>query len=464
MSTTSFAPALLRKYDQPGPRYTSYPTAPQFSSAYGAGDFQAELEAAAGRSGPLSVYAHLPFCQAPCYYCGCSKIISTRLGTAAAYLEYLLREIGMHGKSLGHQRPVEQLHFGGGTPTYYPVAQLARIVEAIEQAFTLAPAPGREFSIEIDPRSVEPESLDALARLGFNRASFGIQDFDPAVQAAVNRRQSREQVEHLMEAARAAGFVSVSVDLIYGLPLQTPGSFADTLEQVIALRPDRISAYGYAHVPHLFKAQGRIRLQDLPDAATRLQLLQLTVEQLTANGYVYIGMDHFALPGDELARSLADGSLQRNFQGYSTRGGLDLLGLGMSAISRIGNSYAQNARKLSAYRQAIDEESIPVERGLRLSRDDLARRDVIAALMCGGSLEFAGIEAHHGLEFNEYFRAELDALRSLRDDGLVELGDHHLRVLPAGRYLLRTIAMTFDAYLHKPRGEVATLPRYSRVI
>jgi oxygen-independent coproporphyrinogen-3 oxidase len=360
---------------------------------------------------------------------------------------------------------VEQLHFGGGTPTYLSMPQLASLFDRLRQAFDLRDDAQREFSIEIDPRTVDAEALRGLAGLGFNRASFGIQDFDPEVQAAVNRRQSYQQVADLMDAARTAGFGSLSADLIYGLPKQTWRSFDSTLVQVIALRPDRISAYSYAHVPNRFKAQRQIRLHDLPNAAAKLELLQLTIARLLDAGYVYIGMDHFALPGDELARALNEGSLQRNFQGYSTRGGLDLLGLGMSSISRIGDVYSQNARTLRTYYAALDEDRAPVERGVVLSPDDLLRREVIGAIMCAGSVDYAEVKARHAVHFRSYFAAALSKLSALAEDGLVELNQHGLRVTLAGRYLLRAVAMPFDAYLCGSSTPAnPAVPQYSRVI
>jgi oxygen-independent coproporphyrinogen-3 oxidase len=460
LSRAGLPPQLARKYDGHGPRYTSYPTALQFGEDFGARQHRAAI-ARSDPAAPLSLYVHVPFCASPCFYCGCTKVISSRREAAPPYLERLRREIGLQAALLPGRRTVEQLHLGGGTPTYLSQAQLAELLQALRGAFALREDAGREFSIEIDPRTVDAAALRGLAELGFNRASFGIQDFDPAVQEAVNRRQSYAQVAALMEAARAAGFGSLSADLIYGLPRQDFRSFGRTLDQVIALRPDRISAYSYAHVPQRFKAQRQIRLEQLPNAAAKLELLQLTIARLLEAGYVYIGMDHFALPGDELARALGDGSLQRNFQGYSTRGELDLLGLGMSAISRIGDVYSQNGRTLSHYYAALDAQRLPVERGVRLSADDLLRREVIGAIMCGGEVDYAAVGARHGVDFRAYFAEPLAALEQLALDGLVELQPGRLRVMPSGRYLLRAVAMPFDAYL--PQAGTAT-PQYSKVI
>jgi len=458
---------LIWKNDRNGPRYTSYPTALQFHTGFGPRDHAA----AAARTGagasnaPLSLYVHVPFCASPCFYCACTKVITSRPERAETYLSRLRQEIRLQASLFDKSRIVEQLHFGGGTPTFLSSAQLSTIFDALHDGFTLSKDAGREFSIEIDPRTVEPGTMPELAALGFNRASFGIQDFDPAVQRAVNRVQTPALVASLMDAARGAGFGSLSADLIYGLPLQTLDSFDRTLGQVIALRPDRISAYSYAHMPGRFKPQRQIPAEQLSDAAAKLELLLLITGRLLEAGYMHIGMDHFALPGDELAQALEKGSLQRNFQGYSTRSELDLLGLGMSAISRIGDTYSQNAHTLKEYYAALDDGRLPVERGIRLSQDDRVRRDVIAAIMCGGELSYADIEVRHHLDFRRYFFTELGQLAELETDGLVELHPDRLRVTPTGRYLMRAIAMPFDAYLRTQNTVPAiTAPRYSRLI
>ncbi|WP_029921148.1 oxygen-independent coproporphyrinogen III oxidase [Nevskia soli] len=459
--------ALIRKYDGHGPRYTSYPTAPQFSVTFGA---QAHTDAAdrcsiASRHSPLSLYVHIPFCASPCYYCACTKVITRKTGHADAYVARLVREVEMQARLFPPSREVTQLHFGGGTPTFLSATQLQRIFDALHRHFRLSADAGREFSIEIDPRTVDAQTLRHLATLGFNRASFGIQDFDPNVQRAVNRLQTPAQVSDLMDAARNVGFGSLSVDLIYGLPLQTGKSFSRTLEQVVALRPDRISAYSYAHMPDRLVPQRQIRLEDLPDAGAKLELLLLTTDRLLKAGYQHIGMDHFALPTDELAGALRSGTLQRNFQGYSTRGGLDLLGLGMSAISRLGDSYSQNSRTLKSYYDSVDSDRLPIDRGITLSPDDQIRRDVISTIMCGGQLDYRSIEAAHGLDFSRYFEPELEQLAALADDGLVELAPGGMRVTAAGRYLLRAVAMPFDAYLRPGMAATASnTPQYSKVI
>lgn len=351
------------------------------------------------------------------------------------------------------------MHFGGGTPTYLTMEQLTALFEQLGRHFSIDRSGAREFSIEIDPRTLEPHTLSALAELGFNRLSLGVQDFDPKVQQAVNRRQSAEQIAHCMLQARELGYRSVSFDLIYGLPLQTVASFDETLATVVQMRPDRIAAYGYAHMPRLFKAQRAIRTEQLPDADTRMQLLELTVERLTDAGYVYIGMDHFALPEDELALALRDGSLHRNFQGYSTHGDCDLIGLGVSAIGAVGASYSQNRKQLSGYYEALDRGRLPVERGIALSMDDVLRREVIQNLMCGGKVSIRGIEQRYALDFDSYFTAELVALERLAADGLVTREADAIRVSERGRALLRTIAMVFDAHLQR-----TAQAQYSKVI
>lgn len=460
---------LIRRHDGNGPRYTSYPTAMQFTPAHDAAEHAAAAQRSAAAIGaPLSLYVHVPFCESPCFYCGCNRIITRDHTLGDTYVERLIREAALQAALLPGRPSVEQLHFGGGTPTFLSIAQLQRLLDGLDAHLQLARDASREYSIEIDPRSITPARLAELARLGFNRASFGIQDFDAAVQDAVNRRQAYAEVAALIEAARAAGFESLSADLIYGLPKQTLAGFARTLDQVIALRPDRISTYAYAHVPERFKAQRQIRIDELPDGETRLALLNLSIERLLAAGYQYIGMDHFALPQDELARALRDGSLHRNFQGYATRAGLDLIGLGVSAISSIGDSYGQNARSLADWNAAIDAGRLAIDRGLLLTAEDRLRRDVIAALMCEGRLRFADIEAVHEIDFRRHFVAELARFDAMAADGLVVIDHSGITVTPTGRYLLRAIAMPFDAYLSPAATAVAApavaTARYSRLI
>jgi oxygen-independent coproporphyrinogen-3 oxidase len=462
-TAATFDPGLIARYDVNGPRYTSYPAAPQFHAGFG----ETQLRAAAQASNedpiprPLSVYVHVPFCLSPCFYCGCTRIITRDTARSPIYLQRLHREIELVAPLFDRDRPVLQLHFGGGTPNFLDRAQMAELLETLAQHFSFSRDGAREFGIELDPRFCDADYVRALAPLGFNRVSVGIQDFDPDVQAAVNRIQSVAQTRAVLDAARESGFRSTSVDLIYGLPKQSISGFARTLDEVIALEPDRVAAYAYAHLPQRFKAQRQIHAADLPDAATRLRLLGLTVEKLTAAGYRYIGMDHFARVGDELARAQDAGTLQRNFQGYSTHGGCDLIGLGMSAISHIGASYSQNAHELPDYYAALDAGRLPVARGLALSEDDVIRADAIGLLMCQGRLDIAAFEARHGLDFQVYFAAALRSLRKLARDDLVEIAPESLQVTARGRYLLRHIAMCFDAYLAR---EAAPAVRYSRAL
>ena len=459
----AFDPGLIARYDVSGPRYTSYPAAPQFHAGFG----ETQLRTAAHASNddpiprPLSVYVHVPFCLSPCFYCGCTRIITRDAGRSPIYLQRLHREIELIAPLFDRDRSVRQLHFGGGTPNFLDRAQMAELLETLAQHFSFSRDAQREFGIELDPRFCDADYVRALAPLGFNRVSVGIQDFDPDVQAAVNRIQSVAQTRAVLDAARESGFRSASVDLIYGLPKQTLTGFARTLDEVIALAPDRVAAYAYAHLPQRFKAQRQIHAADLPDAATRLRLLGLTVEKLTAAGYRYIGMDHFARADDELARAQDAGTLQRNFQGYSTHGGCDLIGLGMSAISHIGASYSQNAHDLPRYYAALDGGRLPVARGLALGEDDVIRADAIGLLMCQGRLDIAAFEARHNVDFQLYFDAELRSLRKLARDDLVEVTPDSLQVTARGRYLLRHIAMCFDAYRTR---EAAPAVRYSRVL
>ncbi|MEX6503663.1 oxygen-independent coproporphyrinogen III oxidase [Pseudomonas zhanjiangensis] len=445
----SFNRALVEKYDRPGPRYTSYPTAPQFHQAFAMDDYCSAAAASnqAPQPKPLSLYIHIPFCQSLCYYCACNKIITQKTHRAVQYLDYLKREIAMQAALFDGSRKLTQLHLGGGTPTYLTSEQLAELMDALHQAFDMDDSDAHEFSIEVDPRTISPERIHQLRELGFNRLSFGVQDFDPEVQAAVNRVQSEEQIYQLVASAREVRFKSISVDLIYGLPLQTVASFDVTLSKIIALRPDRIAAYSYAHLPELVRAQRLIRREDMPPPERKLELLELTIARLTAAGYVYIGMDHFALPDDELALARANGTLQRNFQGYSTHADCDLIGLGVSSIGKVGDSYSQSVKELSQYYARLDQGLLPVHRGYRLSADDRLRREVISDLMCHGRVDYAKIEAGHGIDFAEYFAESLAKLDEQVADGLVEIRDDALVLLPQGQLMMRSVAMAFDAYL-----------------
>lgn len=457
----AFDRTLVKKYDRPGPRYTSYPTAPQFHQNF----LEPQYRQAAQESNqpqplkPLSIYIHIPFCRSLCYYCACNKIVTHKTERAAEYLSYLKREIALQAPLFDRARKLTQLHLGGGTPTYLNDQQLAELMDSLNQAFNLDDSDDHEFSLEVDPRTVTPERLHNLRSLGFNRLSFGIQDFDPRVQAAVNRVQSEEQVRTLMEAARDAQFKSVSVDLIYGLPLQTKDSFSVTLNKIISLRPDRIAAYSYAHLPELVRAQTLIRPEDMPPPERKLELLEQTIQRLTEAGYVYIGMDHFALPEDELAQARENGTLHRNFQGYSTHADCDLIGLGISAIGKVGNSYSQNFKELSEYYARLNANQLPIHRGYQLTEDDRIRRDVIVSLMCHGYVQYRDIEKAYGIIFHDYFASSLLKLEEPLRDGLIEIGSQQLRLLPQGQLMMRNIAMAFDAYLEGERKG-----RFSRTV
>ena len=459
-SLTRVSPELLRRYDVPGPRYTSYPTADRFVEAFTGEDYARALrlrrEAASGL--PLSVYVHIPFCESLCYYCACNKIITKRHERASVYLHYLEREMALHTAQLGAGRAVSQLHLGGGSPTFLSDAELGQLMALLRRYFTLAP--GGEYAIEVDPRTVDAGRLQALAELGFNRLSFGVQDFDADVQKAVHRVQPAEQVFVLVEAARQLGFESINTDLIYGLPRQTPVSFARTLEQVVALRPDRIALYAYAHLPERFKPQRRILKAELPPAADKLTMLSQALDALMGAGYVYVGMDHFALPNDALAVAKRQGRLHRNFQGYSTQPDCDLIGLGVSAIGRIGPTYSQNAKTMEDYCDKLDQGQLPVVRGLALNRDDLVRRAVIMALMCQGEVQFESIELAYLVDFKAMFAAELQALQPLVDAGLVIVDQGSIQVTASGWFFVRAVAMVFDRYLQADQNRA----RFSRVI
>ena len=447
--TKTFPSELITKYGLAGPRYTSYPTALQFHEGFDAEAYRRHVRNSNDDliPKPLSLYVHLPFCKELCYYCACNKKVTRNAQLAEVYLQHLDKEIELQGKLFDYDRQVIQLHFGGGTPTYYDDIQLRHIVEQLSANFLLSRSDSREFSIEIDPRTVDEERIAMLADMGFNRVSMGIQDFDPEVQKAVNRVQDEQKTLRLIEASRECGFNSVSVDLIYGLPLQTPETFEKTIDSVLTSRPDRLSVYNYAHLPHLFRAQRMISSEQVPVPEVRLQLLDSTIKKLVDAGYVYIGMDHFALPDDELSIAMENGTLQRNFQGYSTCRETDLVGMGVSAIGKVGNSFAQNLKDIRAWQAAIDEGRLPVWRGLSLSGEDRLRRGVISAIMCQGFVRFGEFERKYGIDFNDHFALELESLKPLEDDGLIELSERTIEVTPTGLLLLRVIAMKFDEYL-----------------
>lgn len=469
MDTTSAATPvgvtaeLLQRLDVAGPRYTSYPTADRFVEAFGEAQYIQALEqhnasGSLGHGQPWSIYVHVPFCESICYYCACNKIITRHHERAADYLSAIEREIELHVQRLGSGHPVSQLHLGGGSPTFLSDAELTRLVGAVSKAFRVQP--GAELSIEVDPRTVDAARLAHLASLGFNRISFGVQDFDPAVQKAVHRVQPLEEVQALVESARRQGFESINVDLIYGLPRQTPESFARTVEQMGLLRPDRIALYAYAHLPQRFKPQRRIDAAQLPQAAQKISMLAQAIGGFLGRGYEYIGMDHFALSGDPLAVAKRQGRLHRNFQGYSTQPDRDLIGLGVSSIGRVGACYSQNAKTLDEYYDALHQGRFPVVRGLALTRDDLVRRSVIMALMCQGRIDFESVELGHLITMRDYFRNELDELNTLADHGLVEIEPSAVQVTSLGWYFVRAIAMVFDRHLQGDRRR----ERFSRVI
>jgi len=453
---------LIRKLAQSGPRYTSYPTADRFSADFGYRDY---LQAVAGlrtrgNARPLSLYVHIPFCDTVCYYCACNKIVTKNRDKAAVYLSYLKREIEMQGRLFSGMNQIEQLHFGGGTPTYLSDSQMEDLMAHLRRWFQFAPDAVGEYAIEIDPRTVSRERVHSLRRQGFNRISLGVQDYDPDVQQAVNRVQPEHETQAIIDAAREAGFRSVSIDLIYGLPKQDTTTMARTLAKVIAAGPDRIAVYNYAHMPHLFKPQRRILDADLPSADTRLAMLELCIATLCAAGYVYIGMDHFARPGDDLAVAQVQGRLHRNFQGYSTHAEMDLVSCGVSAISAVGTTYSQNVKTLEAYYDLIDRNELPIERGIRLNLDDAVRRTIIQTLMCQFELSTASIEQAYPIDFATYFAPELARLTQLAADGLLTLEPGWITITPRGRLLIRNVCMVFDRYL----GTGAPGPRHSKTI
>jgi oxygen-independent coproporphyrinogen-3 oxidase len=450
---------LIRRYDQAGPRYTSYPTAVQFHTQVGAFELLHALRDSRKASRPLSLYLHIPFCANICYYCACNKVITKDRSRSQAYLQRLAREISLIAAHVDERQVVEQLHLGGGTPTFLSHVELRQLMAHLRQHFTLLDDHSGDYGIEIDPREADWSTMGLLRELGFNRVSLGVQDLDPLVQRAINRLQSLDETRAIVEAARTLQFRSVNIDLIYGLPLQTPEGFARTVEQVIALQPDRLSVFNYAHLPERFMPQRRIDTAQLPSPAHKLEMLQRTVEQLTCAGYRYIGMDHFALPDDDLAIAQEEGTLQRNFQGYTTHGHCDLIGLGVSAISQIGELYAQNTSDLTAYQTLLASDQLATHRGLRCNEDDQLRRVIIGQLICHFRLDFASVEQAFAIDFRAYFSEQWPQLLTMARDGLFDLDVNGITVTPAGRLLVRSICMVFDAYLDAQNRQ-----RFSRVI
>jgi len=453
-------PVLIRKYDVSGPRYTSYPTADRFVEAFGEGEARQWLgkRNIGGIAQPLSLYVHLPFCESICFYCGCNKVVTRDHSRSAKYIKYLEKELALLAPLLAGDRRICQVHWGGGTPTFLGRDEMSGLVAAIDARFKRSP--DFECAIEVDPRHAPAGTMEFLARLGFNRVSIGVQDFDADVQKAVHRIQPEEMTRAVVGEARANGFGSVNFDLIYGLPKQTLDSFNRTLDKVIALDPDRIALYSYAHLPTVFKPQRRILPADLPSAETKLQILTLAIGRLTRAGYVYIGMDHFARPDDELAIAQRQGRLQRNFQGYSTFPESDLIGLGISAISKVGPTYYQNQKRLDEYYAALDTGRLPVARGIELTQDDLVRRAAIQALACHFRLSIESLEDAYLVDFPTYFARELKDLKRLQDEGLVDVTPEWISVTPRGRLLVRIVCMVFDRYLREAQARAA----YSKVI
>lgn len=450
---------LIRRYDTPGPRYTSYPTAVQFNDKVTSFDLLHALRESRKARRPLSLYVHVPFCANICYYCACNKVITKDRGRALPYLERLEREVELIACHLDPQQKVEQLHFGGGTPTFLSHDELRRLMTHLRKHFNLLDDDSGDYGIEIDPREADWSTMGLLRDLGFNRVSLGVQDLDPAVQRAVNRMQSLEETRAIVEAARTLQYRSLNIDLIYGLPKQTPDSFARTVDEVIALQPDRLSVFNYAHLPERFLPQRRIRSEDLPSPGQKLEMLQRSIEQLSAAGYRYIGMDHFALPDDELAIAQEDGRLQRNFQGYTTHGHCDLIGLGVSAISQIGDLYCQNTVQLNDYQSALEQNLLATSRGLICEEDDRIRRAVIQQLICEFELDFSTIESRFNIEFRGYFDEIWPQLQQMHRDRLIALSDERIDVFPTGRLLVRSLCMLFDSYLAEQNQQ-----RFSRVI
>nr|WP_207162346.1 oxygen-independent coproporphyrinogen III oxidase [Thiocapsa imhoffii] len=451
---------LIRRYDQSGPRYTSYPTAVEFSESFDTQAYRAACARSNESGRPLSLYFHIPFCDTVCFYCACNKIATKDRSLAPPYLARLHQELALQSELFDTTRVVEQLHWGGGTPTFLSHDQMTELMDVTRGHFELASDESGEFSIEIDPREADAASIALLRRLGFNRMSLGVQDFDPKVQAAVNRIQTEAETMTVLEAARAEGFRSISIDLIYGLPFQSPESFARTLERIIAVDPERLSIFNYAHLPDRFKPQRRINEAELPAPEVKLDILQATIERLTQAGYVYIGMDHFARPDDELARAQQAGTLYRNFQGYSTHADCDLIGLGVTSIGKIDNTYSQNRRGLEEYYADLDAGRLPVFRGIELTQDDLIRRDMITQLICHFELDIPAAERKWAIDFQDYFADAMTKLRAMAADGLLEVDARQIRILPRGRLLVRNICMAFDAYLATKTGPIG----FSKVI
>ncbi|MEJ2609621.1 MAG: oxygen-independent coproporphyrinogen III oxidase [Candidatus Thiodiazotropha sp.] len=458
--STLFDLELIAKYDQSGPRYTSYPTAVQFHDGFNEEAYKRVAQESNASGSPLSLYFHIPFCDTVCFYCACNKVATKDRSMAAEYLARVYEELRMQSELFDSSRVVTQLHWGGGTPTFISPDEMRQLVGKTRQYFNLLDDDSGEYSIEIDPREAKGDTIKLLRELGFNRMSLGVQDFDVKVQKAVNRIQSKEETLSVLQAARDEGFRSTSIDLIYGLPFQTLESFSSTLDQILEVDPDRLSVFNYAHLPERFKPQRRINEEALPSPQEKLDILQMTIEKLSSAGYIYIGMDHFAKPDDELVQAQMNGTLYRNFQGYSTHADCDLIGLGATSIGMVGPSYAQNMRSLDEYYQRIDRGELAVFRGVELTRDDMIRRDVITRLICHYTLSIADVEARWDMSFKSYFANELAKLQEMQADGLLTISSESIDVLPRGRLLIRNICMQFDTYL----GSRASQGSFSKVI
>ncbi len=443
---------LIRSYDKSGPRYTSYPTAVQFTEDFSVADYKKQIELSNQTNADLSLYFHIPFCDTICFYCGCNKIVTKNRNRAEPYLERLHKEIQMQAELFDSNRTVAQLHWGGGTPTFINHDQMQQLMDATRQYFNLLDDDSGEYSIEIDPREANSETINLLRKLGFNRMSLGVQDFNPQVQKAVNRIQSLEQTKEVIDAARDSGFQSTSIDLIYGLPHQNVDTFSETLHKVIELNPDRLSIFNYAHLPSMFKTQKQINADDLPSPQVKLDILQQAISQLIEAGYNYIGMDHFAKPDDELAIAQNNKNLYRNFQGYSTHADCDLIGLGVTSIGKVANCYSQNVKTMDEYYDCIDNNKLAVFRGVELNNDDLLRREVINQLICHYYLNFAEIEKSFKIDFNDYFKNELSQLNKMQQDGLLTYNDKEVTVQPTGYLLIRNICMVFDRYMAESKS------------
>ena len=459
MSEIIFDKDLIQRYDKAGPRYTSYPTAVQFSEEFTSDDFRQKAQASNISMRSLSLYFHIPFCDTVCFYCGCNKVVTKDRSRAAPYLQRLHQEIALQSQLFDAERPVEQLHWGGGTPTFISHDEMRELMQVTAKYFKLLDNDRGEYSIEIDPREAHGDTIAVLRSVGFNRMSLGVQDFDPAVQKAVNRIQTEEETAYVINAARSEGFKSISIDLIYGLPFQSVASFDRTLDQVLELSPDRLSVFNYAHLPELFKPQRRIHAEDLPSPDEKLAILKHCIDRLTAAGYVYIGMDHFAKPDDELAVAQANGTLYRNFQGYSTHANCDLIAMGITSISMVANCYAQNLKTLDEYYARIDADELAVFRGVSLTDEDILRREVINQLICNFVLRMPVIEKQFGIVFRDHFSQEMQELQPMQEDGLINISNDTITVTPAGKLLIRNICMVFDAYMRAQKEQ-----RFSRVI